>query len=112
MPAYRENFGVYVNEEVGYQLTPQWQAGLGQMSGIGSILAIFASAWFQQRYGYRRLLQIGLVAMFCFIFIVFFAQNIVSDVTSCRLLSELNDSDHARHWLPSLRLGLVCNLIP
>lgn len=39
--------------------------------------AIFASAWFQQKYGYRRLLQIGLVAMFCFIFIVFFAQNIV-----------------------------------
>lgn len=42
--------------------------------------AIFASAWFQQRYGYRRLLQIGLVAMFFFIFIVFFAQNIVCPV--------------------------------
>jgi hypothetical protein len=49
--------------------------------------AIFASAWFQQKYGYRRLLQIGLVAMFMFIFIVFFAQNIVS---SSLLLSIIN----------------------
>jgi hypothetical protein len=28
-------------------------------------------------------IQVGLVAMFCFIFIVFFAQNIVSDSASC-----------------------------
>ncbi|RSH80785.1 hypothetical protein EHS25_007121 [Saitozyma podzolica] len=77
IPAFRERFGEYVNAEVGYQLTPAWQSGLGQCSGVGSILAIFAAAWFQQRYGYRRVIQVGLVAMFCFIFIVFFAQNII-----------------------------------
>jgi SP family general alpha glucoside:H+ symporter-like MFS transporter len=38
VPAFREKFGVFVNAEVGYQLTPAWQAGLGQCSGVGSIL--------------------------------------------------------------------------
>ena len=78
IPAYREKFGVYVNEEVGYQLTPAWQSGLGQCSGIGSILSIFATAWFQQRYGYRKVILSGLVAMFAFIFNLFVAQNVVS----------------------------------
>lgn len=52
------------------------------LRGLTSPSAIFAAAWFQQRYGYRRVIQVGLVAMFCFIFIVFFAQNIVSDSVS------------------------------
>lgn len=38
IPAFRQAYGEYVNAEVGYQLTPAWQAGLGQCSGIGSIL--------------------------------------------------------------------------
>lgn len=38
LPAFRAKFGELVNEEVGYQLTPAWQSGLGQCSGIGSIL--------------------------------------------------------------------------
>jgi MFS family permease len=50
--------------------------------------AIFAAAWFQQRYGYRRVIQVGLVAMFCFIFIVFFAQNIVSNLVSGGRISD------------------------
>lgn len=38
VPAFREKYGEFVNAEVGYQLTPAWQAGLGQCSGVGSIL--------------------------------------------------------------------------
>jgi SP family general alpha glucoside:H+ symporter-like MFS transporter len=90
-----------VNEEVGYQLTPAWQSGLGQCSGIGSILSIFATAWFQQRYGYRRVIQTGLAAMFAFIFIVFFAHNIVSHTLDRKLMK-----DHARHRLSLVRLGM------
>jgi SP family general alpha glucoside:H+ symporter-like MFS transporter len=40
IPAFREKFGEYVDEQSGYQLTPAWQAGLGQCSGIGSILSV------------------------------------------------------------------------
>lgn len=72
--------------------------------------AIFASAWFQQRYGYRRLLQTGLVAMFCFIFITFFAQNIVSRDPSTRVIP-LILADHAGRRVPFVWLGLVRHIL-
>lgn len=77
LPAYRERYGEYVNEAAGYQLTPAWQAGLGQCSGVAAIISIFVTAWFQQRYGYRVVIQTGLVLMIAAIFVVFFAKNIV-----------------------------------
>ena len=36
---------------------------------IGS--GIFAASWFQDRYGYRRTIQLSLILMACFVFIVF-----------------------------------------
>lgn len=88
LPAYRERFGEYVNEQAGYQLTPAWQAGLGQCSGVAAILSIFVTAWFQQRYGYRVVIQAGLVLMTGSIFVVFFAQNIVSNIVGRHSLGE------------------------
>jgi SP family general alpha glucoside:H+ symporter-like MFS transporter len=37
---------------------------------------IFIASWFQDRYGYRRTIQIGLILMTAFIFIVFFSTSI------------------------------------
>lgn len=38
---------------------------------------IFASSWLQDKYGYRRTIQIGLILLTGFIFIVFYAPNVV-----------------------------------
>ena len=40
------------------------------------ISGIILAGWAQDRWGYRRTLQIGLVGLACFIFIVFFSPNI------------------------------------
>lgn len=74
--AYRERFGQWTGPEHGYQLTPSWQTAIGQASTIGSFIGIFLAGYAQDRWGYRRTLQIGLVALAAFIFIVFFAQSI------------------------------------
>ena len=74
--AYRERFGHYTGPEFGYQLTPSWQTAIGQASTIGCFIGIFLAGYAQDRWGYRRTLQIGLVALTGFIFIVFFATSI------------------------------------
>jgi len=55
----------------GYQLDPAWQAA--PSSGLGNILGIFLSSWFQDRYGYRKTIQISLILITAFLFIVFFS---------------------------------------
>lgn len=110
LPAYRERYGEYVNEAAGYQLTPAWQAGLGQCSGVAAIISIFVTAWFQQRYGYRVVIQTGLVLMIAAIFVVFFAKNIVSAARVAVPVGPFLYAGHARCRLPPLRMGLVSAL--
>jgi SP family general alpha glucoside:H+ symporter-like MFS transporter len=87
---YRKKYGYWSGEEHGYQLTAPWQAAIGQASTIGCFMlviepmsglgahesGIFLAGWAQDRWGYRRTLQLGLVSLACFIFIVFFSPNI------------------------------------
>lgn len=60
----------------GYQLTPAWQSGLSQGSGVGSIAGCLISGVLVHRFG-SRMTQIGaLVSLSAFIFVVFFAPNL------------------------------------
>lgn len=76
LPIFREKYGFYAGPEAGYQLDPAWQTAIGQASTIGNIIGIFAASWFQDRFGYRHTIQISLVLMASFVFIVFFAPTV------------------------------------
>ena len=43
---------------------------------MGNIIGIFVSSWFQDRYGYKRTIQIFLVFLTGTIFVVFYAPNV------------------------------------
>ncbi|OCF32268.1 MFS transporter, SP family, general alpha glucoside:H+ symporter, partial [Kwoniella heveanensis BCC8398] len=76
LPTYRERYGRWSETAGSYQLSPTWQTAIGQASTIGCFVGIFACSWAQDRWGYRRTIQVALVALTCFIFIVFFAPNV------------------------------------
>ncbi|RSH76957.1 uncharacterized protein EHS24_003895 [Apiotrichum porosum] len=74
---YRQKYGHYSgNPKTGYQLSPAWQTALTESSVIGNFFGIFISSWFQDRYGYRRTIQIFLVLITGLIFIVFYAPTV------------------------------------
>lgn len=82
LPQYREKFGVPVINAQGqpdHELLPAWQMAVNQAPNIGCIIGIFISSWAQDRWGYRRTLQIALVFLTGVIFVIFFAVNVQSE---------------------------------
>ncbi|OCF30890.1 MFS transporter, SP family, general alpha glucoside:H+ symporter [Kwoniella heveanensis CBS 569] len=77
IPAYRQKYGHYSGTaKGGYQLNPAWQTAITEASIVGNFIGIFISSWFQDKYGYKRTIQIGLVLLTGFIFIVFYAPSV------------------------------------
>lgn len=79
---FRKRFGYDTgvgDEDQRWQLSAAWQTAIGQAPNIGCIFGIFLSSWAQDRWGYKRTIQIGLVFLTGVIFIVFFAVNVESE---------------------------------
>ncbi len=74
-PTFQERFGVRLADG-SYQITSQWQSGLSNGSQVGQILGLMAAGMIADRFGYRKTILGALVLMICFIFVLFFAQNI------------------------------------
>lgn len=75
-PSFRDRFGVYINQESGYQIPANWQVALGCSSTIGNIIGIYVGAMTTDRLGYRKSLLFWLTLLIGFIFISFFGQSI------------------------------------
>ena len=75
-PTFREKFGVHT-EANGYQVTSNWQTGLQNGSKVGQILGLILAGLIADRWGYKKTMLGALVALTCFIFLMFFAQNII-----------------------------------
>lgn len=60
-----------------YQIPAPWQAGLSNGANVGEILGLFINGIVSERYGYRKTMIVSLVAVICFIFIPFFAKNLI-----------------------------------
>ncbi|KAK7207357.1 general substrate transporter [Myxozyma melibiosi] len=73
---YGEYVGVSSSVPTGYQLTAAWQTGLSQGSSCGSVIGCLISGYLVGRWGSRRAQLGALVALACFIFIVFFAPSL------------------------------------
>ncbi|KAJ9477274.1 putative Maltose permease MAL31 (putative) [Pseudozyma hubeiensis] len=75
-PTFARRYGHYINEEAGYQLTPAWQAGLNNGSGVGAFFGTLLNGILVTRFGHRAVLVVALTALSCFIFITFFAKSV------------------------------------
>jgi len=60
-----------------YQIPAPWQAGLSNGAGVGEILGLFINGIVSERYGYRKTMIVSLVSVIGFIFIPFFAKNLI-----------------------------------
>lgn len=75
-PAFRRQFGKYIDETSGYQVAGPWQSALGSGPVAGSVVGAFLNGWAVVRFGYRPVFFVGLISMNAFIFISFFGKSI------------------------------------
>jgi len=75
LPAFQKKFGSPAADGT-YQVTASWQTGLSNGALIGEITGLFFAGMAVERFGYRKTMIGALIMVACFIFIVFFAQNI------------------------------------
>ena len=75
-PTFSAKYGTYF-PEVGYQLTAAWQAGLGNASGVGAFFGVLLNGYLVGIYGQKRVLLGSLIVLSGFIFMTFFAPNII-----------------------------------
>ncbi|PVH78505.1 MFS general substrate transporter [Cadophora sp. DSE1049] len=74
---YGRFVGVSRQVPSGYQLTPAWQAGINNAPGVGSFFGTLLNGYLVAKFGQRRVVIGALMALSCFIFITFFAPNLV-----------------------------------
>lgn len=75
-PSFRQRFGFFVNDKVGYQLPANWQIALGCSSSIGNIVGVYIGALTTDWLGYKKSLLFWLTVLTGSISISFFAQSI------------------------------------
>lgn len=75
LDSFKKKFGEHTSNG-NYEITAQWQTGLGMGSNVGQILGLALAGLIADRIGYRRTLMGSLFLAICFIFITFFAINL------------------------------------
>lgn len=76
-PAFQKKYGQR-QKSGSYQVTAPWQSGLSDGARVGEILGLFINGIVSERFGYKKTMIGALLLLVCFIFIPFFAQNIVT----------------------------------
>lgn len=75
LPAFQKKFGFQTADGT-YQVSAPWQTGLSNGALVGEILGLFVAGIVADKYGFKKTMIGALMMVTCFIFIVFFAQNI------------------------------------
>jgi SP family general alpha glucoside:H+ symporter-like MFS transporter len=75
LPAFQRRFGE-PSPKGGYQISAAWQSGLSNGALVGEVLGLFFIGYIVERFGYKKTMIGSLALLTCFIFIVFFAQNL------------------------------------
>lgn len=74
-PAFKRKYGSWTGEESEWQITASWQNALNVTGAIGTIIGALLNGFLTAKFGHRRVIMGGMVALSAFIFIVFFAPN-------------------------------------
>ncbi|KAJ8102402.1 general substrate transporter [Lipomyces tetrasporus] len=75
-PTFVQKYGE-LRPDGSYQISAAWQAGLGNGARAGEILGLFATGIISERFGYRKTMLGALFALTGFVFILFFAKDVV-----------------------------------
>ncbi|KAH8893916.1 general substrate transporter [Thozetella sp. PMI_491] len=75
LPAFQARFGDPVGDDQ-YEISAQWQMGLGMGNPIGQILGALASGWLMEIFGRRLTLAACCVYSIIFVFVQFFSNSI------------------------------------
>ncbi|OBT51580.1 hypothetical protein VE04_07717 [Pseudogymnoascus sp. 24MN13] len=76
-PPFQKKFGVLLANGT-YELTVAWQTGLSNAALVGEILGLLLNGIAAERFGYRKTIITAMVMVTAFIFIVFFAENVIT----------------------------------
>merc|ERR1711963_223289 len=76
VPAFKQKFGQQLPNG-DWELTAAWQAGLTNGAYVGEFTGLLLNGLIADRFGYKKTMIGALFVVNLFIFIVFFAQNIV-----------------------------------
>ncbi|KAG9252440.1 maltose permease MAL31 [Emericellopsis atlantica] len=76
-PQFAAKFGQFVDASGRPQLSAGWQAGLSNASVVGCFIGGLANGWLVTKFGQKRVILAALGVLSAFIFITFFAQNII-----------------------------------
>lgn len=74
-PEFQKKFG-YPTGNGDYQLSPAWQAAVGNAAGIGAFFGALANGLLVEKFGQKRVVLAALCTLTALIFIPFFATNI------------------------------------
>lgn len=74
-PPFKRAYGVE-QPDGSFELTAAWQSGLSNGALCGQILGLFLNGIIADRFGYRKTIIGALCGCVCFIFIIFFSQNL------------------------------------
>ncbi|KAH8689609.1 MFS maltose permease MalP [Talaromyces proteolyticus] len=75
LPQFNQKYGE-LQPDGSYVVPAPWKSALSNGVIVGEILGLYITGIIQDRFGYRKTILGALVLVTCFIFIVFFAQNV------------------------------------
>ncbi|KFZ06821.1 hypothetical protein V501_07041 [Pseudogymnoascus sp. VKM F-4519 (FW-2642)] len=77
-PGFAKHYGSPTDDpKHPYQIPAPWQAGLSNGAAAGQIIGLLINGVVSERFGYRKTMIVSLVIMTAFIFIPFFAENLI-----------------------------------
>ncbi|KAF2623593.1 general substrate transporter [Macroventuria anomochaeta] len=73
---FNQKYGL-LNERTGkWAIQPNWQSALSNGARAGEVIGLLINGFVSERYGYRKTMIGALIAITCFIFVLFFAPNV------------------------------------
>ncbi|KAK6455956.1 maltose permease [Scheffersomyces xylosifermentans] len=78
-PQFRKAYGERVvasDGTISYEITSKWQVALGSATATGTIIGVFFNGYLAERFGHRLVINVSLIFMTGFLFIVFFSTSI------------------------------------
>lgn len=75
-PQFQKKYGTYFPDLDEWQITANWQAGLGDAATCGAVVGLFINGYVTEKFGHRMVIMVALMVMTAFIFIPFFAPNV------------------------------------
>ncbi|KAH6855850.1 general substrate transporter [Chaetomium sp. MPI-CAGE-AT-0009] len=76
-PSFSARYGDFDAASNSYQISASWQNGLSNAVSVGTIIGAFANGYFTHKFGYRKVLLASLGLLTGFIFVPFFAPNLL-----------------------------------